>query len=84
VETTGLKHDGPMMHKFLNPKFILVADRADFKVERADEFLESKQPFVIRFKTNVELSVEDVSSPLDHRSIFPLDQTTPERSHVIW
>ena len=55
VETTGLKHDGPLMSEFVNPQFILVADRAYFKIERVDDYVKTEHPFVIRFKTNVEL-----------------------------
>jgi hypothetical protein len=55
VETTGLKHDSPMMDAFLDRRFILVADRAYFQLKRIDSFLETEQPFVIRMKMNVEL-----------------------------
>jgi IS4 transposase len=56
-ETTGLHHDSPMMEDFLNPQFILVADRAYFQIKRIDTFVktETKQPFVIRLKMNVAL-----------------------------
>nr|WP_236693053.1 IS4 family transposase [Aneurinibacillus tyrosinisolvens] len=56
-ETTGLGHDSPMMKEFLDPKFILVADRAYFQIKRIDTFVkpETKQPFVIRLKMNVAL-----------------------------
>ncbi|KPD08747.1 hypothetical protein AM501_08265 [Aneurinibacillus migulanus] len=56
-ETTGLHHDSPMMKEFLDSGFILVADRDYFQIKRMDTFVkaETKQPFVIRLKTNVAL-----------------------------
>jgi IS4 transposase len=46
-----------MMREFLDPNFILVADRAYFQIKRIDTFVkpETKQPFVIRLKMNVAL-----------------------------
>ena len=55
VETTGLRHDSPMMETFLHPNFIMVADRAYFQVKRLDSFVEHHQPFVIRMKMNISL-----------------------------
>ncbi len=57
IETTGLKHDGPVGEKLVDPRFILVEDRAYFKIKRIDAFVSSveKQPFVIRMKENVEI-----------------------------
>ncbi|MEZ2661361.1 transposase [Aneurinibacillus aneurinilyticus] len=43
VETTGLKHDGPLMSEFVNPQFILVADRAYFKIERVDDYVKTER-----------------------------------------
>ncbi|BAU28673.1 DDE family transposase [Aneurinibacillus soli] len=50
VETTGLRYGIPMMESFLNPNFIMVADRAYFQVKRLDSFVRHHQPFVIRMK----------------------------------
>ncbi|MFT9850571.1 transposase, partial [Aneurinibacillus sp. REN35] len=36
METTGLRHDSPMMDSFLDPNFVLVADRAYFQIQRVD------------------------------------------------
>jgi hypothetical protein len=56
-ETTGLCHDSPVMNEFVDPQFILVADRAYFQIKRIDTFVkpETNQPFVIRLKMNVAL-----------------------------
>lgn len=57
VETTGLKHDGPIGEKLVDHRFILVEDRAYFKIKRIDSFASDreKQRFVIRMKENVEI-----------------------------
>ncbi|MGM7637491.1 IS4 family transposase, partial [Bacillus sp. Hm123] len=56
VESTGLTHDGPIGEHLADPRFILVEDRAYFKIQRIDRFLGEGQDFVIRMKENVELS----------------------------
>lgn len=55
IETTGLRHDGPVGEALTHPKQILVEDRAYFKIERIDQFAENGQLFVIRMKENVEI-----------------------------
>lgn len=55
IETTGLQHDSPILDQLVDSSCILVADRAYFQIERCDTFLEKKQFFVIRLKTNVEI-----------------------------
>ncbi len=56
-ETIALIHDNLMLEKLLDPASILVAaDRAYFKIKRPDEFLATKQSFVIRLKANIETS----------------------------
>ncbi|MDQ0216249.1 hypothetical protein J2S13_002690 [Oikeobacillus pervagus] len=56
VESTGLTHDGPMGEQLADSRFILVEDRAYYKIQRIDRFLEEGQDFVIRIIENVELS----------------------------
>jgi len=56
VETAGLKHDSPLLDELANKDCIVVADRAYFQIERSDLFCQEGQPFVIRLKTNVELT----------------------------
>jgi len=55
VESTGLRHDGPMGEKLVDLRFVLVEDRAYFKIKRIDQFVLDKQDFVIRIKENVEI-----------------------------
>ncbi|KMY57632.1 transposase [Geobacillus stearothermophilus] len=55
VETTGLRHDGPVGEQLTNAQQVLVEDRAYFKIERLDRFVEQHQLFVIRMKDNIEL-----------------------------
>ncbi|KOY81440.1 IS4 family transposase [Lysinibacillus macroides] len=56
VETTGLKHDGPVGVELENKRFILVADRAYFSVDKVDRYVKTKQGFVIRLKGNIQLN----------------------------
>ncbi|ALA71388.1 transposase [Geobacillus stearothermophilus 10] len=55
VETVGLRHDGPVGEQLTDVQSVLVEDRAYFKIERLDRFVEQKQPFVIWMKDNVEI-----------------------------
>ena len=56
VETTGLKHDGPIGVELEDKRFILVADRAYFSIDKADRYVTTKQDFVIRLKENIQLN----------------------------
>ena len=56
VETTGLKHDGPVGIELEDKQFILVADRAYFSIDKADRYVATKQDFVIRLKENIQLN----------------------------
>lgn len=56
VETTGLRHDGPVGEKLEDKRFILVADRAYFSIEKVDRYAQTGQDFVIRLKENIHLS----------------------------
>ena len=57
VETTGLVHDGPIGEQLVDSRFIMVEDRAYFKIKRIDQFTSDsdQQMFVIRMKENVEI-----------------------------
>jgi hypothetical protein len=55
VETIGRVHVGPTGELLADERFILVQDRAYFKISRIDAFLKKKQSFVIRVKDNVEI-----------------------------
>lgn len=55
VETTGLVHDGPIGEQLVDSRFVLVEDRAYFKITRIDQFIKDQQMFVIRMKENVEI-----------------------------
>ena len=56
VETTGLKHDGPIGVELEDKQFIIVADRAYFSIDKADRYVTTKQDFVIRLKENIQLN----------------------------
>lgn len=56
VETTGLKHDGPVGVSLEDKRFILVCDRAYFSIEKVDRYVNEKQHFVLRLKDNVQLN----------------------------
>ena len=55
VETTGLKHDGPIGKQLEDKRFILVCDRAYFSIDKVDHYLKEKQHFVLRLKDNVQM-----------------------------
>jgi hypothetical protein len=55
IDTIGLKHDGPVGEHLADDRYILVEDRAYFKIKRIEQFAENGQDFVIRIKENVEL-----------------------------
>jgi len=56
VETTGLKHDGPIGEFLEDKRFILVCDRAYFSIDKIDRYLKEHQHFVLRLKDNVQLN----------------------------
>lgn len=56
VETTGLKHDGPVGVELEDKRFILVADRAYFSIDKVDRYATTKQDFVIHLKDNIQLN----------------------------
>jgi len=56
VETTGLKHDGPIGEFLEDKRFILVCDRAYFSIDKVDRYLKEHQQFVLRLKDNVQLN----------------------------
>ncbi len=55
VESTGLVHDGPVGERLIDPRFVMVEDRAYFKIKRIDHFVADQQHFVIRMKDNIEV-----------------------------
>ena len=92
VETTGLKHDSPMLDELANKDCIVVADRAYFQIERSDRFCQEGQPFVIRLKTNVELTQrkslkrvvsEDSNIVNDFTAKLGTEQNRSDRRHRI-
>ena len=56
VETTGLKNDAPIGAQLEDKRFIIVADRAYFSIDKTDRCVTTKQDFVIRLKENVQLN----------------------------
>ncbi|WP_337988297.1 IS4 family transposase [Lysinibacillus macroides] len=56
VETTGLKHDGPIGKELEDERFILVGDRAYFSIDKVDRYLKSDQDFVFRLKDNIHFN----------------------------
>lgn len=55
VETNGLVHDGPIGEQLVDSRFVMVEDRAYFKITRINQFVTDQQMFVIRMKENVEI-----------------------------
>ena len=53
VETTELVHDRLIGKQLIDSRFIMVEDRAYFKIKRIDQFVSDQQMFVIRMKENV-------------------------------
>lgn len=45
VETTSLKHDGPIAEKLDDPLFILVCDCAYFSIDKVDRYLKINTRF---------------------------------------
>ncbi|QPA52728.1 IS4 family transposase [Lysinibacillus sphaericus] len=60
IETTGLVHDGPVSESLADKRFIILEDRAYFKIPRIDEFTNTGQFFVIRVKDNVKIHQPNV------------------------
>ncbi|EIT86174.1 transposase of IS5377-like element [Fictibacillus macauensis ZFHKF-1] len=58
IETTGLKHDGPIGKELEDTRFILVGDRAYFSIDKVNRYVskEQKQSFVLRLKDNIQLN----------------------------
>ncbi|MFF2287212.1 transposase [Peribacillus butanolivorans] len=56
VETTGLKHEGPIGKQLENKRFILVGDRAYFSIEKVDQYVKNGQDFVFRLKENIQIN----------------------------
>lgn len=56
METTGLKHDGPIGKQLEDKRFILVCDRAYFSIDKVDRYRKEHQDFVLRIKENVQLN----------------------------
>lgn len=72
VETTGLKNDGPIGVELEDKRFILVADRAYFSIDKVDRYATTGQDFVIRLKENIQLNRKK-----------SLKRTTVEGSNII-
>ncbi|WP_446189246.1 transposase [Geobacillus subterraneus] len=90
METTGLRHDGPVGEPLTNAQQVLVEDQAYVKIERLDRFVEQHQLFVIRMKDNIELHQKNLETPFQHILIgssrlhvpvgdetMPIDQASP-------
>ncbi|UYB49997.1 IS4 family transposase (plasmid) [Lysinibacillus capsici] len=92
VETTGLKNDGPIGVQLEDKRFILVADRAYFSIDKADRYAQTGQDFVIRLKENIHLSrkkslkraaVEDSNVIGDFTCIIGTKQKQTKRRHRV-
>lgn len=73
VESIGLVHDGPVGEQLVDSRFIMVEDRAYFKINRIDQFVVDQQMFVIRMKENIEIfrphslkRLDQPESPVTH------------------
>lgn len=56
VETTELKHDGPIGVELEDKRFVLVADCAYFSIDKIDRYIKTMQDFVFRLKDNIQLN----------------------------
>ena len=55
-ESVALTHDSLMLQDLIDPTCIIVADRGYFQITRSDKFKETKQDFVIRMKSNIQIA----------------------------
>lgn len=92
VETTVLLHDGPIGEQLVDSRFIMVEDRAYFKIKRIDQFTVDQQMFVIRMKENVEIfrphslqRLEEVGSSITRDITCQLgtEQSRSEKRHRV-
>lgn len=73
VETTVLKHDGPIGVELDNKRFILVADRAYYSIDKVDRYTTTNQDFIIRLKGNIQLNrKKSLKEPLLKSQILSL------------
>ncbi|AWE06487.1 IS4 family transposase [Lysinibacillus sp. 2017] len=92
VETTGLKHDGPIGEQLEDKRFILVCDRAYFSIDKVDRYRKEHQDFVLRIKENVQLNrkkslkgrrTNDSNITADFTCILGTPQKQTEKRHRI-
>lgn len=92
VETTGLKHDGPIGEQLEDKRFILVCDRAYFSIDKVDRYQKENQDFVLRIKENVQLNrkkslkgrrTKDSNITADFTCILGTPQKQTEKRHRI-
>lgn len=92
VETTGLKHDGPIGEQLEDKRFILVCDRAYFSIDKVDRYRKEHQDFVLRIKENVQLNrkkslkgsrTKDSNITADFTCILGTPQKQTEKRHRI-
>lgn len=92
VETTGLKHDGPIGVELEDKRFIIVADRAYFSIDKADRYAKTNQDFVIRLKDNIQLNhkkslkrtpVEDSNIVADFTCTLGTTQKQTKKRHRV-
>lgn len=92
VETIGRLHDGPVGEQLVDSRFVLVEDRAYFKITRIDQFVSEHQEFVIRMKENIEIvrphalkRLEQLESPVTRDITCQLgtSQSRSEKRHRV-
>lgn len=92
VETTGLKHDGPIGELLEDKRFILVCDRAYFSIDKVDRYRKENQQFVLRIKNNVQLNrkkllkgsrTKDSNITADFTCVLGTPQKQTEKRHRI-
>lgn len=92
VETTGLMHDGLDGEQLADSRFIMVEDRAYFKIKRIDQFSKDQLLFAIRKKKNVEIfrphalqHIEEARSPVTRDITCQLgtEQTRSKKCHRV-
>ncbi len=81
VQIIELVHDGPVRERLIDPRFVMVEDRAYFKIKRIDPFVVDQQHFVIRDIT-FQLGTTQSRSKERHRVVDIIDDKRRE-IHVV-
>lgn len=62
VETTRLKHDGPIGEKLVDKRVNLVCERAYFSIDKVNSYQKDRQDYIIRLKGNIQLNQKNAQT----------------------